>query len=536
MTATPAPGPAGTVAATDTGAWAPLRRPVFRALWTAQAASLVGTWAQTVGAQWYLTTESGRPELVALVQTATSLPVLLFALPAGVLADLVDRRRVLVAVQSAMAVVAVVLAAVTLTGRLTPGLLLAFTAVFGLGVALSAPAWQASVPELVPRGELPAAAGLNGMAVNTARAVGPAVGGLVVAGAGVGWTFALNAVSYAAFAVVLLRWRPDPVRHRHEGERLAGAMRVAVGYVRNAPAMRRVLARAALWVLPGSALWALLPLVAADRLGLGSDGYGVLLGSLGVGAVASVAFLGRVRARLSSSQVVVGTGAVYAGATAVVAVGTSPALAVLVLLLAGASWIVLLSTVNATAQLILPAWVRARALATYLLVFQGGQAVGATGWGFLAGATSTETALLVAAGTTLAGAATVRWVRLPDPALIDPAPSTHWPEPALVLDPASAGGPVLVTVEYRVAEPDVAAFVAAMEYVARSRRRLGARRWGLHRDGADPTRFVESYQVASWTEHLRQHDERLTVADRLREETVAALTLEPPRASHLFTV
>jgi MFS family permease len=536
VTATaPSPQPAG-VGQARAGAWAPLRRPVFRALWTAQVASLIGTWAQTVGAQWFLTTESGRPELVALVQTATSLPVLLLALPAGVLGDLVDRRRLLVTVQTVMAVVAVALAAVTLAGLLTPATLLAFTAAFGLGVALTAPAWQASVPELVPRGELPAAAALNGIAVNAARAVGPAVGGLVVAGAGVGWTFAFNAVSYLAFALALLRWRPDPVRHRHEGERLAGAMRVAVGYVRNAPAMRRVLARAALWVLPGSALWALLPLVAADRLGLGSDGYGVLLGSLGIGAVASVAFLGRVRARLSSSQIVVATGVAYGSATAVVAVGTSTALAVFVLLVAGAAWITLLSTVNATAQLILPAWVRARALATYLLVFQGGQAIGATAWGFLAGATSIEVALLAAAGLTLAGALTVRWVRLPDPALIDPAPSAHWPEPHLLLDPATAEGPVLVVVQYRVAEPDVPAFVEAMEYVARSRRRLGARRWGLHRDGEDPTRFVEIYQAASWSEHLRQHDERLTVADRHREEAVAALTLEPPRASHLFTV
>ena len=509
---------------------------MFRALWMAQTASLVGTWAQTVGAQWFLTTESGRPELVAMVQTAMSLPVLLLALPAGAFADIVDRRRLLVAVQSLMSVVAVALAVVTLTGRLGPAGLLAFTAALGVGQALTAPAWQASIPELVDRSELPAAAAMNGIAVNAARAVGPAVGGLVVAGAGVGWTFAFNALSYLAFVVALLRWRPEPKRHRHEGERLAGAMRVSVSYVRHAPAMQRVLARAALWVLPGSALWALLPLVAADRLGLGSDGYGVLLGSLGVGAVGSVAFVSRARARLSSGQLLVISGLAYAAATAVLAVGRSFPLAVFVLLLAGASWITVLSTVNATAQLILPSWVRARALSTYLLVFQGGQAVGATVWGFLAGATSIEVALLVAAGGTLLGTATVRRVPLPNPALIDPGPSSHWPEPHLLLDPATAAGPVLVLVNYRVAEPDVPAFLDAMQYVARARRRLGARRWGLHRDGGDPTRFVESYQAPSWEEHLRQHDDRLTVNDRHREEAVWALCLEPPTVDHLFTV
>ena len=516
--------------------WAALRRPVFRALWTAQAASLVGTWAQTVGAQWYLTTESGRPELVALVQTATSLPVLLLALPAGVLADLLDRRRLIVVTQTGALLVVAALAAVTLTGRLTPTLLLMFTAALGVGVALTNPAWQASVPELVVRAELPAAAALNGIAVNAARAVGPAVGGVLVAAAGVGWTFAFNAATYVAFVLALLtRWHPPPRAERQGSEGVGAAVRLGVGYVRNAPAMRRVLARTGLWALPGSALWALLPLVASGRLGLGSSGYGVLFASLGLGAVAGAALLGPVRARVPPGRVLAVAGLVYAGALAVLALGRSTPLAVVVLLLAGGAWLSVLSTLNATAQLILPGWVRARALATYLLVFSGGQALGAALWGAVAGRASVEVALLAAAVVMVLGTATLRWVRLPDPAGIDPAPSAYWPEPHLVLDPDPRGS-VLVTVEYRVPEERVEEFVAAMQYVARSRRRTGARRWELHRDGADPGRFLESYTVASWAEHLRQHEQRLTLADQRREEAVQALLAEPPRASHLFSV
>ena len=516
------------------GTWAPLRRPLFRALWLAQVASLVGTWAQTVGAQWFLTEASGRPEVIALVQTATSLPVLLLALPAGVLADLVDRRRILLSTQVAMVVVAGALAMVAFAGWLTPVTLLAFTALLGVGVAVTSPAWQASVPELVSRPEVASAAALNGIAINLARSVGPALGGLIVSLAGVAWVFAFNALTYLAWIAALWAWRPPTARSVHEGERLGGGMRLALAYVRNSPAMLRVLARTAMWVLPATALWALLPVVAATTLGLGSTGYGGLLGALGVGAVAGAGGYGRLRAWMSPSRLLAAAGASYALAMVVLALSPWVALVVVVLLVAGAAWTCVLATLNSTAQLLLPAWVRARALATYLVVFFGGQAVGSAAWGALAGATSTGVALLAAAGALVAGTFTLRLVRLPDPAGVDPGLSTHWPEPTLVLDAEPDTRPVLVTVEYRVAQARVPAFVAAMEYVARSRRRTGARRWGLYRDGAEPDRFVEIYQVASWAEHLRQHEGRLTVSDRQREEAVSRLASGPPRASHLF--
>ena len=519
--------------ATTPGAWAPLRHRVFRMLWIAQVFSLVGTWAQMVGAQWFLTVESGRPELVALVQTATSLPVVLLALPAGALADVLDRRRMLIVVQAGMALVAVALAVDTLTGHLGTVALLAFTAALGAGVALTNPAFQATVPDLVPRAELPAAAALNGVAVNLARAVGPAVGGLLVALAGVGWTFAFNAVSYLIFVVALFRLPPTPPRL--DPEPFANAMRLAVGYVRASPAMLRVLARTALWVLPASALWALLPVVANSRLKLNSTGYGILLAAVGIGAILGAWQLSRIRTRLSSTALLVLAAAAYGLALVVLGVGRSTPVALVVLVLAGAGWTAVLATLNATAQLILPGWVRARALAVYLLVFQGGQALGSLVWGALAGLLSTEVSLLVAAATLLLGLATLPILRLPDPSRLDPTHSSHWPMPELALDPEEQSGAVLVTVEYRVLPDCVEDFVKAMELTSRSRLRTGALRWGLYRDGLATDRFLELYLLPSWREHLRQHEHRQTVTDRIREEALAKLLAGPPHTSHLFS-
>jgi MFS family permease len=523
---------AETEAATP-GAWAPLRHRLFRMLWTAQVFSLIGTWAQTVGAQWFLTVESGRPELVALVQTATSLPVLLLAVPAGALADVLDRRRMLIVVQTGMALVAVALAVDTLTGNLGTVTLLAFTAALGAGVALTNPAFQATVPELVPRTELPAAAALNGVAVNLARAIGPAIGGLLVAVAGVGWTFAFNAVSYLIFVGALFRLPAAPPRL--DPEPFTNAMRLAVGYVRASPAMLRVLARTALWVLPASALWALLPVVASTRLKLNSTGYGLLLAALGVGAILGAWQLGRIRTRLSSTSLLVLAAAAYALALVVLAVGTSTPAAVAVLVLAGAGWTAVLATLNATAQLLLPAWVRARALAVYLLVFQGGQALGSLVWGAVAGLASTEVSLLAAAAVLLLGLATLPIWGLPDPSRIDPSHSTHWPMPELALDPYEQSGAVLITVEYHVLPDCVGDFLDAMAYVSRSRLRTGALRWGLYRDGAETDRYLELYLVPSWREHVRQHELRQTVSDRSREEALTKLLVGPPQASHLFS-
>ena len=516
------------------GPWAPLRRPVFRALWIAQATSFLGTWMQTVGAQWFLTERSASATEVAAVQTATSLPVLLLALPSGVLADLVDRRRVLIGSTVAAMLVAVALTGLTAADRLSSAGLLGLTALLGVTSALTIPAWQATQPELVPRAELPAAAALNGISMNIARAIGPAAGGLIVAAGGPAWVFGLNAVSFLAVAgVVAGRLRPaDPVRR--EAERLGAAMRAGLSYVRFAPVLRRILLRAGLWALPATALWALLPVVAADRLRLGSGGYGLLLGSLGLGAIGGALLLGRVDLRRRPNRLIGGCSLLYAAAMVVLALTRWPVLAFVVLLAAGACWLAVLSTLNALAQLVLPRWVRARALATYTVVFFGGQAVGGVLWGAVADLTSVPAALLAAAVVLALTGVTVVRLGLHDVSHLDPSPSTHWPEPQLALDPDPDAGPVLVLSEWTVSPERAGDFVAAMSRVARVRQRTGGRQWSLFQDGARPDRFVESYLVPSWAEHLRQHEERLTVTDARNEAAARKLASAPPTVSHLF--
>ncbi|MEU8539779.1 MFS transporter [Streptomyces sp. NPDC048717] len=524
-----------TAASATPSAWAPLAARVFRALWIAQLASNVGSWMQTVGAQWLLVGESAT--LVTLVQTASSLPVMLLALPSGVLADRFDRRGVLLAAQFAMLGVSTVLTVLAFTGRLTPGLLLGLTFLMGCGTALMGPAWQAIQPELVERSQLGQAAALGAVNMNLARAAGPALGGVVVAAAGVGWVFAFNAVSYLGIAAVLILWkRPEvPV---DGGEKLLTALSTGRRYVRNAPGVRRVLLRTMLFIPGGAALWALLPLVASRSLQLGPGGYGLLLGAVGVGAVAGAFVLPAVQRALGANGTLAAGGVLYAGVLAVLATAPAPWLAVLVLLPAGLAWIGVLSTLNATLQTRLPGWVRARGLAVYLLFFQGGQALAAPVWGALAAGWGPAVSLLAAGGLLVAGAVSVRWWPLYDGDAIDPRPSGHWPEPPLVFEPGPADGPVRISVSYRVAPEHREAFTGHMAHVARSRRRTGALDWGLFQDGNDPAEFVETYLVGSWAEHLAQHHRRLTVTDRVHEERARGLLMPgtAPSVTHAFDV
>ncbi|MFJ9566910.1 MFS transporter [Streptomyces fuscichromogenes] len=517
-------------------AWAPLAAPVFRALWIAQFVSNVGTWMQTVGAQWLLLGHGAT--LVTLVQTASSLPVVLLALPSGVLADRFDRRRLLVVAQFAMCAVATVLTVLAFAGGLTPGPLLALTFLLGCGTALMGPAWQAIQPELVDRSQLGQASALGAVNMNLARAVGPAVGGVLVAAAGAGWTFAFNAVSYLGIVIVLLLWKrpPAPPVPAAQRERFLTALYAARRYVRNAPGIRRILLRAALFIPGAAAVWSLLPLVAGDSLGLGSGGYGLLLGAVGIGAVSGAFLLPRIRGTLGANGTLAAGAVVFAAVLAVLATVHLTWVVALALLPAGLAWIGVLSTLSAATQTRLPGWVRARGLAVYLLVFQGGQALTAPLWGALAQWLGLPGALLVAGALLLLTAASVRRWPLYDAAHIDPTPSDHWPTPPLVFEPGPADGPVLVSVVYRVAPDDRAAFTDAMHDVARSRRRTGALTWGLYEDGNEPGRFVENYLTGSWAEHLAQHHARLTATDRRFEERARALLLPgtEPEVTHAF--
>ncbi|WP_257585341.1 MULTISPECIES: MFS transporter [unclassified Streptomyces] len=516
-------------------AWAPLAARVFRALWIAQLVSNTGSWMQTVGAQWLLLGHGAA--LVTLVQTASSLPVVLLALPSGVLADRHDRRKLLLAAQFAMLAVSAVLTVLAFRGALAPGPLLALTFLLGCGTALMGPAWQAIQPELVAREQLGQAAALGAVNMNLARAVGPALGGAVVAAAGAGWVFAFNTLSYLGIAGVLLLWRrpaaPEPTGH---GEGLLAAVQAGRRYVRHAPGVRRVLLRTALFIPGGAALWSLLPLVASRSLGLGSGGYGLLLGVVGAGAVGGAFALPVFRRRLGANGTLAAGAAVFAATLVLLATTRLPWLAAAALLPAGTAWIGVLSTLNAAVQQRLPGWVRGRGLAIYLVVFQGGQALTAPAWGALADALGLTVALLTGAGLLVAGALSVRRWPLHGVEGLDPSPSDHWPVPPLVFEPGPADGPVLVSVTYRVAPENRAAFSDRMRHVARSRRRTGALSWGLYQDGRDPDRFVENYLVASWSEHLAQHHSRLTANDRRFEERARALLVAgtAPEVTHAF--
>jgi MFS family permease len=515
-------------------AWAPLRVKAFRMLWLAQVGSLVGTWMQTVGAQWLLVDAPGAESLVALVQVAAMLPVLVLALPAGALADILDRRRLLVGVQVFQTCVAVALSSLTLAGRMTPALLLTFTFLLGCGVALTMPASQALIQELVPREQVRSAAALGGVAVNGARAVGPALAGLVIAQTGAGPVFALNAASYVVLALVLLRLRRPTAALEGVPERFGSAIRAGQRYVRNSPVVRRMLLRVGLFVLPGAALWALLPLVASRLLRAGPTGYGVLLAALGAGAVFGADLLPRLGSRLSSNGLLLVSGMAFAAALlACVLVRNLLVLAVL-LVPAGTAWLWVLMTVTGALQVFLPGWVRARGLSMFNIVFAGGQAIGALMWGLLAQWWGLAPTFVAAAAVMALGASTVVVWPLRNVAGLNRDPAAFLPDPTLVGEPHPDDGPVLVTLTYTVEGDQVPAFLDAMAKVRRSRLRTGASSCELYQDGADPSQFVQVSQYPTWGEHLRQHAGRLTGADQALYEAATALATGPPEVKHMF--
>ncbi|MEU4426031.1 MFS transporter [Actinoplanes sp. NPDC024001] len=514
--------------------WAPLRRPVFRMLWLAVLAGNVGTWMQTVGAQWQVVHEPNAATWVSLVQAVTTLPVLLFALPSGALADTLDRRRLLLGVQIGLFGVGAALAALTALDRMPPALLLVFTFLLGAGQALTLPSWQALIPEVVPHDELPAASALGAVNTNLARSAGPAVGGLLVAHAGPAAVFALNALSFAVFALVLLLWRRPPRTPTAHPEHFGSALRAGGRFVRYSPVIRRILGRVLLFVLPGSAIWGLLPVIAREELGLGASGYGVLLAALGVGAIIGALLMPRARVLFSTDQMIAGTGLVYGAALLVIALVPHPVAVTSVLVGAGLAWMMLVSRMNAALQLLLPNWVRARALAIYQLFFAGGQAVGALLWGQVAEAFGLTETFGTAAAVMLAGALSVRLLPVHTHEERDQSPAVFWAEPHLMLQPHLDDGPILVSARYRVPAENAEVFAAGMHELRWSRQRTGATQWGLFRDGADPAVFVEVYLVPTWEEHLRQHEGRLTGEDERAEEKLVALAEGPPTVTHLL--
>ena len=516
-------------------AWEPLRQPVFRALWIASLTSNVGTWMQNVGAAWLMTSLTPSPVVIALVQAATSLPVFLVGLPAGALADIVDRRRLLIVSQGWMLLSAAALGVLTLIGFMSPWILLALTFALGLGAAMNTPAWQAIVPEVVSPSELQEAVALNAAGFNVARAVGPALGGLIVAAVGPGPVFLLNAASFIAVMLVVYRWNRQRATSRLPAEHVIGAMRAGIRYLRNAPSLQAVLVRSGVLIVCAAGLWALLPLVARDQLGLGATGYGVLLGCLGIGAVTGATLLPRIKRKFSLDRLVTGATVVFAVATAALAFVQNVFLVGAAMVAGGIAWIALMSSFNAAAQTAAPEWVRARALAVYLIVFQGGMAVGSILWGALATRMGIRAALLVAVFGLIAGLMLITRYRLAGGEKIDLTPSLHWPEPRMVVGLQLEGGPLLVEVEYFIESERAHEFTKAMDEVRRERLRDGALRWELFTDSVNPNRFVETFLLESWLEHMRQH-ERVTRSDRKAEELARAFHIGTgtPKIVHLI--
>jgi len=511
-------------AAAAGSAWAPFRERAFAAMWTAQFVSNIGSWMQTVGAQWLMLSLTTSATYIALVQTAASLPVVFFAVLAGAIGDLVDRRRFLLAAQGAMLVAAVALGALALAGLVTPWVLLALLFAVGTGQALTSPTWQTLQPELVPPAERAQAISLGAVNQNLARAIGPAIGGLVLAATSAGTVFMINAATFLAVIAVIWWWHGTRPAQTLPREHIGEAIRAGGRYVAASPALRVVLMRAGLFVFFASAIWALLPLTAEDQLHLGSGGYGLLLACVGVGAVAGALLLPRLRARLSPGVLLTSGSLGLAAVALVLGYVHVSVIAAVALAVGGLAWILALSTLNSVYQLTLPQWVKARGLAFYLIVFQGGNAIGSAVLGVTAQHAGLSPTLLIAAiGLALGPLAGLRYrfQAIPPQELL---PAGDWPAPQLALPGGTEpAGPVMVTIEYWPRAGLASELVAALQDARFSRRRTGAVSWRLWQDASDPGRIVEQFVVASWDEHERQH-ERVTARDAGRLHKIRAMT------------
>jgi MFS family permease/quinol monooxygenase YgiN len=516
-------------------ALAPLRRAVFRGLWIAALASNVGTWMQEVGAAWLMTSLTPSPFLVTLIQVGSSLPMFLLAIPSGALADILDRRRLLLATQTWMLLAATLLGALTLAGAVTPPILLAVTFAMGMGVALNRPAWQAIVAELVPRAELPSAIALNSAGFNSARAIGPALGGLVVAAAGPGPAFLLNAASFLGTVFVLYHWQRRVPASPLPAERLVGAMRGGLRYVRYTPELRAVIVRAGGFIVFAIALLALLPVIARVELRRGPAGFGILMGALGAGAVTGAALRARLRERLSDEHLIRVGVVTFAACCLVVAHGRNFLLVCAAMWIAGMCWLTLLSGFQVAAQSAVAGWVQGRALSVYLLVFAACMALGSAVWGALASWVGAPWSLSAAATCLVLTLPILGRFRFPVLEGHDLSPTTFTPAPRV--DLPLDRGPVMVTVRYEVADADRAAFESVMSEMEQLRRRNGAIGWSLYEDPEAPGVLVEAFLVESWAEHLRQH-ERATRSDAAVRERVRALHrgAEPPLVAHLLAI
>ncbi len=516
-------------------ALSPFRQTIFRDVWIANVLSQFGGTMQTVGAAWLMLSIAESAQMVTLVQASMTLPIVMFALVAGALADSFDRRRMMLVAQWFMLVVSIVLALAAWQELVTPWTLLLLTFLIGCGHAFNGPAWQSSVGRMVSREDLPAAVALNSMGFNLARSVGPALGGVVVAAYGAAAAFAINAVSYTGIIGVLTRWQPPPEERLLPRERLRTSIQAGIRYVAMSPHLSATLLRGFVFGMGASAVTALMPLIARDLVGGGAVTYGLLLGMFGLGAVAGALVSYQLRLALRN-ETIVRLALIAFGIAALVA-GHSGwlVLTLLAMFTCGGAWLLALSTFNATVQTSTPRWVVGRALSQYQVAAFGGIALGSWVWGLITEHYGISTALTLSAVVLGAGVLLGRRYAVRQTEAMDLSPLARWQEPQVALDIQPRSGPVVVTIEYRIREADELAFLTAMLERRRIRRRDGARRWSLLRDLHDPQLWVERYHTPTWLDYV-QHNLRVTQHDAAVSDRLRTLHLgpEPPRVRRMI--
>ncbi|WP_431320972.1 MFS transporter [Rhizobium sp. YTU87027] len=491
---------------------APLRHETYRRIWFASLASNFGGLIQAVGAAWMMTTITASENMVALVQTSTALPIMLFSLVSGALADSFDRRRVMLTAQYFMLAVSALLSISAYFGWLSPWLLLFFTFLIGCGTALNNPSWQASVGDIVPRADLPGAVTLNSVGFNITRSVGPAIGGVIVAAAGAAAAFAVNTLSYFALIYALMRWKPSLPTSTLPRETLGSAVFAGLRYVSMSPNLQKVLLRGLIFGISASSILALLPIVAINLVVGGPLTYGLMLGSFGIGAIGGAVLNDWLRERFSSETIVRISFAGFALSAAIAAFSPIAALTCAGLAISGACWVLALSLFNTIVQLSTPRWVVGRALSLYQTVTFGGIAGGSWIWGVAADRYGVSNALLISAVVMLFGIVVGLRFAMPAFASLNLDPLNRFTEPALGLDITPRSGPIVVQIDYEIADADVPEFLALMGDRRRIRIRDGARNWALMRDLEKPGRWTETYHTPTWVEYIR-HNQRRTQAD-----------------------
>jgi MFS family permease len=517
-------------------AGSPFRHRAFTVIWIATVVSNVGGWMYSVASGWLMTSLDSNAFIVSMVQAANSLPMFLFAIPAGALADIVNQRRFLIVGESTITLLSAAFAVLVWLRLITPAGLLLFSFAVAVGSAMTAPAWQAVVSKLVPKADLPSAVAANSVGINVSRAIGPALGGVIIGALGIAAPFWLDAFSNVGVIAALIWWRA-PMRSASAlpPEPFGSAIRTGLRYARYNPYLRATLIRTTAFFVFGSAYWALLPLVARTQIAGGAALYGVLLGAIGASAVGGAFLLRRFREKLGADSLVAAATLGTALATALFALARHPATAILASFIAGASWIAAVSSLNVSAQVALPEWVRGRGLAMYVTVMFGALTIGSAIWGQLAVVAGLPAALLLAAaGAAIGVPLSWRW-KLQTGANVDFSPSMHWPDPVTTHAIEADRGPVLVMLEYRIDPKNRKAFLHALGQNSRARRRDGAYDWGVFEDPADDGRFIETFLTDSWLEHLRLH-RRVTKGDRISEQAARRFQIgDGPKTTHLIS-